>query len=53
LDAIDLGWTMKEIASKRWHMSLNEVRLAKLMKRPSLGRQLRPVGSRRFSGSTI
>ncbi len=31
LDAIDLRWTMKDIASKRWHMPLNEAHLAQLI----------------------
>ena len=31
LDAIDLRWTMKDIAAKRWHMPLNETHLAQLI----------------------
>jgi hypothetical protein len=31
LDAIDIRWTMKDIASKRWHMTLNEAHLSKLI----------------------
>jgi hypothetical protein len=31
LEAIDLRWTMKDIASKRWHMPLNQAHLAKLI----------------------
>jgi hypothetical protein len=30
LDAIDIRWTIKDIASKRWHMTLNETHLSKL-----------------------
>jgi hypothetical protein len=31
LDAIDIRWTMKDIASKRWHMTLKEAHLSKLI----------------------
>jgi hypothetical protein len=31
LDAIDLRWTMKDIAAKRWHMTLNEAHVTKLI----------------------
>ena len=31
LDAIDIRWTIKDIASKRWHMTLNETHLSKLI----------------------